>query len=222
MLILFLMKIKDDYLLVYARKDSQRLRDTFFYDTNKEKIKKDNIVLFVLIGLVLLCTIAGIVLARYDVLMVKRVPLDIPKDSTAIMSVKNTYMELITKDNLELKGKTLYGALAPKTKAVLKLSFSQPLDMRNKSFILYTRSQEPITVEAVLKDSRFFSNAGEPLTSMIEKSTNDSYVPTTFDLTKYSDNRINLNDIQQVTLYFYPKNEGTRVTIKDIVLTGKN
>lgn len=215
------MKIQDDYLLVYARKDSQRLKETFFSNT-PEKTSRDNVVLFALGALVIFCTIAGVILSRYDLFLVKRAAIDIPQNSLSILNGKNTRMEVLTAGLVERKGATLYAALPPKAKAGIKLNFAQPLDIRDKSLMLYLRCDEPMTIEAVIKDSRFLSNARTPFLFNAQKSLDENYAPTSLDFAGYLDNRINLNDIRQMTLYFYPKNEGSRIFIKDMILAGKN
>jgi len=59
------MKNDEDYLLAYARKDSQRLKETFF-TKEKEKGSRDNFIMVALIGAIVLFAIAGIILVRYD------------------------------------------------------------------------------------------------------------------------------------------------------------
>ena len=163
------MKIQDDYLLVYARKDSQRLKDTFFSDS-KEKTKKDNFVLFILIAITIFCTITGIILARYDVFMVKRTQIDMPKNALLILKDKNTILNITSLDLIQKKGSSFYAAIPPKTKAEMKLNFIKPLNLENKSIIFYLKTDETINIETIIKDSRYFSNAIAPIKIEAQKT----------------------------------------------------
>ena len=215
------MKIQDDYLLVYARKDSQRLKDTFFSDS-KEKTKKDNFVLFILIAITIFCTITGIILARYDVFMVKRTQIDMPKNALLILKDKNTILNITSLDLIQKKGSSFYAAIPPKTKAEMKLNFIKPLNLENKSIIFYLKTDETINIETIIKDSRYFSNAIAPIKIEAQKTTNDNYTVASLDFSQYPNNRLNLSHIQQMSFYFYPKDEGARVFIKNIAVTEKS
>jgi len=214
------MKIQDDYLLVYARKDSQRLKDTFFSD-NKEKRSKDNILLFSLIGIVIFCTIAGIILAHYDVMMLKRTPIETPKGSLSLI-IKNQSLQNTLSGPIEHKGPILYSAMAPNDRSIVKTDFTPSLNIRDKALTLYTRCDAPVRVETVIKDSRFFSNSRNPIISDISSSIDETYTQTVINLADYTDNKLNLGSVQQVTFSFYPKNEGTRLFVKDIVVADKD
>ena len=215
---------RDNPLFSYAYLDSERIKDTFFSPPKKKRKKKTpkkNLFLLPIIALVL---IVGFVLflTRYELMVIARQNTDIPENGVSILS-KNTLEKLscIANDERLMKKENSFIYLTiPKEKIAISLDLKKPIDLKSKYLLLYLKkSDTPLNIAVVARDTRFFSNSLNPLViEVTEKS--DSFIKVPIVLDKAGTQNTNLYQIKQITIYFYPqeKEKINWALIKDLVL----
>ena len=215
---------RDNPLFSYAYLDSERLKDTFFSPPKKKRKKKIHKKKFILLPVIALLIIAGcaVFFARYEFMVIARQNTDLPENGTSLLS-KNTLLQLscIAKDERLMKKENSFIYLTiPKEKIALSLDLKKPIDLKSGSLLLYLKkSDTPLNIAVVARDTRFFSNSLIPLVIEVsEKSESFIKVPIIFN---NADNQnTNLYQINQITIYFYPqeKEKINWALIKDLVL----
>ncbi|MFA6281441.1 MAG: hypothetical protein WCY05_02935 [Candidatus Omnitrophota bacterium] len=215
---------RDNPLFSYAYLDSERLKDTFFSPPKKKRKKKIHKKRFLILPAIVLLIIVGfaVFFARYDLMVIARQNTDLTENGTSLLS-KNTLEQLkcISKDDRLMKKENSFIYLTiPKEKIALSFNLKKPIDLKSGSLLLYLKkSDTPLDIAVVARDTRFFSNSLSPLVIEIsEKSDSFIKVPIVFNST--GSQNTNLYQINQITIYFYPqeKEKINWALIKDLVL----
>ncbi len=221
---IFVVDKRDNSLFSYAYLDSERLKDTFFSPPRKKRKKKTYKKRFIIIPLLALLLIAGVAIffARYEFMVVARQNTDMPDNGISLFS-KNTLERLsyITNDKRLMKKENSFIYLTiPKEKIALSFNLKKPIDLKSGYLLLYLKkSDTPLNIAVVARDTRFFSNSLNPLViEVTEKS--DSFIKVPIVLSKTGVQNTNLYQIKQITIYFYPqeKEKINWALIKDLVL----
>jgi len=213
---------QDDFLFAYVNRDSQRLREVFFSD-NKEKSRKDNILLITLTAVVIFTAITGIIAARYDVFLIKKVNIELPRGSHSLLDNSFAAITAGLKDPDRKKNAALKIALKPAAKKDFRFKFHKPYNLFNNLLILYIKNDKPLLFNVIAKDTAHISNALTPLSLVIAPSPQGKYNRLTLELDPHDFGRVNFSSVKELLLSFAPaNNEGVRVFVKNIVVADKN
>ncbi|MDD4954955.1 MAG: hypothetical protein PHP17_02820 [Candidatus Omnitrophica bacterium] len=215
---------RDNPFFSYAYLDSQRLKDTFFSPPKKKRKKKTHKKnIFIIAGCAVL--IAGACLfffAKYDLMVISRkLPGRIDNGVSLLSKDMLDSAICIAKDEgLMKKENALIYLAVPKESAAISFNLKKPVDLRSNSLSLYIKkSDTPLNIAVVVKDTRFFSNSLKPL--MIKVTQKDSsFIKVPISFSDLNLQNTNLYQVKQIILYFYPEDkERTNWTlIKDLVL----
>lgn len=215
---------RDNPFFSYADLDSQRLKETFFSPPKKKRKKKTHKKKFLVTGaaLILILAVCLFFFTRYDFLVISRQMPNQLKAGTSLFS-KDMLESVIynAKDEkLIKKENALIHLTIPKDHIAITFNLKKPIDLRSNSLSLYLKkSGSPLSVAAVVKDTRFFSNSLNPLTVEITQN-GASFVNVPISFSGSKPQNTNLYQIKQITLYFYPqdKEKINWILIKDLVL----
>ncbi|MFA6281945.1 MAG: hypothetical protein WCY05_05560, partial [Candidatus Omnitrophota bacterium] len=108
----------------------------------------------------------------------------------------------------------------PKEKIALSLDLKKPIDLKSGSLLLYLKkSDTPLNIAVVARDTRFFSNSLSPLVIEVSEKS-DSFIKVPIVFSNTDSQNTNLYQIKQITIYFYPqeKEKINWALIKDLVL----
>jgi len=212
---------QEDFVFAYVNRDSQRLRETFFSD-DKEKAHKDNWLLLTLTAVVIFFTVAGIIFSRYDLFLVKKTNVEAPASSLSLLSFNTTQFEPIKGSDIEKRAGAIYMAIPAAGQSGFRLPLSKTYSLTGNVLIMYLKTEKPLIIDVIAKDTNYFSNAFSPFLVKIEPAADGGYKKVSFELKEEYFNRVNLALVDQLTFYFRPlNNEGSRVFIKDIILAQK-
>jgi hypothetical protein len=212
---------QEDFVFAYVNRDSQRLRETFFSD-DKEKTHKDNWLLLALTAIVIFFTVTGIIFSRYDLFLVKKTSVEMPATSLSLLSADTTKFEQIKGNDVEKRAGSLYMAIPAAGQSGFRLPLLKTYNLTGDVMIMYVKSERPLIIDIIAKDTNYFSNAFSPFLVKVEPSIDGGYKKVSFELKTEYFTRVNLSLIDQLTFYFRPlNNEGSRVFVKDIILAQK-
>jgi hypothetical protein len=212
---------QEDFVFAYVNRDSQRLRETFFSD-DKQKARKDNWLLLTLTAIVIFSTITGIIFSRYDLFLVKKTSIETPTTSLSLLSPDTARFEQIKGNDAEKRAGSLYMAIPAAGQSGFRLPLLKTYNLTDNVIIIYLKTEKPLIIDVIAKDTNYFSNAFAPFLIKVEPSIDGSYKKISFELRAEYFNRVNIALIDQLTFYFRPlNNEGSRVFVKDIILAQK-
>jgi len=212
---------QEDFVFAYVNRDSQRLRETFFSD-NKEKTHKDNWLLLTLTAIVIFAAVAGIIFARYDLFLVKKTNIEMPTTGLSLLNPETAAVEPLKKDDLEKRAGSLYMAIPAAGQSGFRLPLTKTHSLLNNVVLIYLKTEKPLIIDIVAKDTNYLSNAYAPFLVKVEPATDGTYKKVSFELRSEYFSRVNLAMVDQLTFYFRPlNNEGSRVFVKDIILAEK-
>jgi len=209
----------------YAYVDSQRLKDTFFSPPKKKRKKKTHKKRLILLGIAaaLVIVTAAFFFIKYDFMVVAR---QIPDQADNGVSLLSKDMlesaKCIAKDERLMKKENAFIYLTiPKEHVGITFNLKKPVDLKSNSLSLYLKkSDAPLNIAVVVKDTRFFSNSLNP--AVIEVAQNDSsFIKVPIVLNNSNLQNTNLYQIKQITLYFYPqdKEKINWTLIKDLIVS---
>jgi len=215
---------RDNPFFSYAYLDSQRLKDTFFSPPKKKRKKKTSKKRFVLFGAsaILILVVGIFFFMKYDFMVIAR---QIPDSSANGVSLLSKDMlestRCIAKDERLMKKENGFIYLTvPKERVAISFNLKKSIDLRSNSLSLYLKkSDAPLNIAVVVKDTRFFSNSLNPVT--IEVTQNDpSFIKVPINFTGSNLQNTNLYQVKQIILYFYPqdKEKINWTLIKDLIL----
>jgi len=212
---------QEDFVFAYVNRDSQRLRETFFTD-NKKKSYADNRLFFILAAAAVFLTVSAIIVSHYDVIMVKRANVEIPSTSVSLLKRQIAQLTPAKKDDVEKRTGLLYMAIPAANQAGFRYTFSKPRNLFGNVLIMYLKTDKPLIIDIVAKDTGYYSNANAPFMVKVEPSLNNNYQKVSFEFRSQYFSRANLSSISQLAFYLRPiNNEGSRVLVKDILIAEK-
>lgn len=215
---------RDNPFFSYAYLDSQRLKDTFFSPPKKKRKKKTHKKKFLIIAASAILVLAASLFffTKYDFMVIAR---QIPDQLSAGISLLSKDMlestVCIAKDERLMKKENAFIYLTiPRERVAISFSLKKPVDLRSNSLSLYLKkSDAPLDIAVVVKDTRFFSNSLNPVVIKVaEGGSSFIKVPITFAGANLQNT--NLYQVKQIILYFYPqdKEKINWTLIKDLVL----
>lgn len=213
---------------VYLDLDSQRLKDTFFSTPGKSSPKK-SLFFWAITALTIVIFSVGVFtfVSKYEFLIAPRTDIEWEKNSTSLLRSQTPSVSFLGKNKLLLKrkGSSVYLKIVSGKKIGIKIDFKDPINLNSHFLFLYLKMENhPLGIDVVTRDTRFFSNSLNPLTIevMSEKKAGYTKIPITF--ANASPGNTNLSRINQIRLFFYPKDEERIfnakgwILIKDLVL----
>lgn len=211
---------RDNPFFSYAYLDSQRLKDTFFSPPKKKTHKKRFILLGASTILILAATIFFFM--KYDFMVIAR---QIPDQSNGGISLlSKDILEstiCLAKDERLMKKENAFIYLTiPKERVAISFNLKKPIDLRSNSLFLYLKkSDAPLNIAVVVKDTRFFSNSLNPVVVEVTQS-GSSFIRVPISFTGSNLQNTNLYQIKQIILYFYPqdKEKINWTLVKDLIL----
>ncbi len=215
---------RDNPFFSYAYLDSQRLKDTFFSPPKKKRKKKTSRKKFFILGAAATLILAASLffIAKYDFMVIARQIPDQAAGGTSLFSKEMLEsIRCIASDERLMKKENAFIYLTiPKERVGISLNLKKPVDLRSNSLFLYLKkSDAPLNMTVVVKDTRFFSNSLSPL--VVEVSRNDaSFVKVPIDFSGANLQNTNLYQVKQIIIYFYPQDREkiNWTLIKDLVL----
>lgn len=216
---------RDNPFFSYAYLDSQRLKDTFFSPPKKRRKKKpskNNLIVLSVTTIVALSALSFF-FANYDFMVIARQIPDASDKETSLLStdILESIQCLGDDKRLMKKENSFIYLTVPKKKIAISLTFKKPVDLHSGSLFLYLKkSDAPLNIGVVVKDTRFFSNSLSPLLIEVTESANSSFIKIPINFTDAKLQNANLYRIKQIMLYFYPgNNEKINWTlIKDLIM----
>lgn len=215
---------RDNPFFNYASLDSQRLKDTFFSPPKKKRKKKAPKKRFFIIAAisVLILAVTVFFFIKYDFMVIAR---QIPDQSAGGISLLSKDMLestiCIAKDKQLMKKENAFIYLTiPKERVAVSFNLKKPVDLRSNSLYLYLKkSDAPLNIAVVVKDTRFFSNSLNPLEVKVTRS-DSSFIKVPIIFAGSNLQNTNLYQIKQIILYFYPedKEKINWTLIKDLIL----
>ena len=215
---------RDNPFFSYAYLDSQRLKDTFFSPPKKKRKKKTHKKRLILLGAsaVLIFAAAIFFFMKYDFMVIARQIPDQYNSGISLLSKDMLESTIcIAKDERLMKKENAFIYLTiPKERVAISFNLKKPIDLRSNSLFLYLKkSDAPLNIAVVVKDTRFFSNSLNPV--VLEVTQNESsFIKVPINFTGSNLQNTNLYQIKQVILYFYPqdKEKINWTLIKDLIL----
>jgi hypothetical protein len=215
---------RDNPFFYYAELDSQRLKDTFFSPPKKKRKKKTHKkkLLIALPVAFFILAVSVFFLTKYDFMVIAR---QIPEQYNGGISLLSKDMlestVCIAKDERLMKKENAFIYLTiPKERIAVSFNLKKPVDLKSNSLLLYLKkSDTPLNIAVVVKDTRYFSNSLSPLE--FEVTQNDpSFVKVPINFSGTNLQNTNLYQIKQITLYFYPRDKEkiNWALLKDLVL----
>lgn len=211
----------------YAYLDSQRLKDTFFSPPKKKRRRKPHHKRILAAPMLLSIAIVAILLVtfftKYEFMLVKRQNAGPEQPGLSLFHSPNlSELKFLGEDKqLMRKGNSfVYLSIPPQEKVGFALSFKKPIDLAAGTLLLYLKQpEEPITIEVIVKDNKFYSNSISPLVIEVGK-TKAAYSNLPIDLKNTNIQNTNLTRITEIKLYFSHKEHENinRVLIKEIFL----
>ena len=218
------MKKDKSSVLFYSHLDNQRLQDAFFTPEKKPVKPKKKKILFLPVISVLVALLLFFIF-KYDFVLVPRSSLPKANQNPSLFS-KNLLLStsFIGQDKklMRVKKSLVYLVVPEKQKVGIKLDLKKPIDLNHNLLIFWMeKSKATFNMEVVAKDTRFFSNAREPLKIMIDKKDNSSYnkIPVQFPNTASSN--VNFAKINQIKVYFYQPAQKDKIISSDKALQFK-
>jgi hypothetical protein len=212
----------------YAYLDSQRLKDTFFSPPKKKRKKKSyqnkKFILLPAVSVIIILIAMAFFFSKYDLMVIAHQnPSEMETNGLSLLHSEILgQLNFVGKDQrLMRKANTfIYLTIPSKEKVALSFDLNKPVDLNSNSLWLYIKkSDTPIKIAVVIKDSRFFSNSLNPYIIEITQN-NNSFIKVPIDFKKSNVQNTNLYQIKQVTVYFYPqdKEKINWVLLKDLVI----
>jgi hypothetical protein len=222
---------KNDSLFPYTYIDSQRLRETFFSPQKKRTLakKKKNFPY----KIVILCGSAALFIGilvfifKYDFLVVPHARIG---SNASLLRNHSRSTAFIATNGIVSKAREtpLYLEIPTQENVKLLISLKKSANISKTPIVLYLKkSNAPLKMGIVVRDSQFFSNSLNPLILELKNTGDTEYLQVPLALSAAHLQNTNLSNINQISLYFYPpdKNESTAiknwVVIKDVVLAEK-
>lgn len=215
---------RDNPLFSYADLDSQRLKDTFFSPPKKKRKKKNTkkrLITLSAIALVILLT-AMFFFAKYDLMVVARQVSDLPDNTVSLLSMDMLESVQCTAEDKRLmkKENSFIYLTIPKERVAISFTFKKPVDLYTGALFVYLKkSDAPLNMGVVVRDTRFFSNSLNPLAIEINQ-VDSSFIKVPISFTDTKLQNTNLYQVKQIILYFYPqdKEKINWTLIKDLVI----
>ena len=215
---------RDNPFFSYAYLDSQRLKDTFFSPPKKKRKKKTHKKKILIISASAALVLGAFLFffTKYDFMVIARQIPDQINASTSLLSKDMLESTIcIAKDEKLMKKENAFIYLTiPKERVAISFNLKKPVDLRSNSLSLYLKkSDTPLDIEVVVKDTRFFSNSLNPLVIKVAQDGH-SFIKVPISFADSNLQNTNLYQIKQITLYFYPqdKEKINWTLIKDLVL----
>jgi len=215
---------RDNPFFSYAYLDSQRLKDTFFSPPKKKRKKKTHKKKFLIIGVSAILVLAASLFffTKYDFMVIAR---QIPDQLDAGISLLSKDMldetVCIAKDERLMKKENAFIYLTiPRERVAISFNLKKPVDLRSNSLSLYLKKSDmPLDIAVVVKDTRFFSNSLNPVVIKVAEG-NSSFIKVPISFAGANLQNTNLYQVKQIILYFYPQNKEkiNWTLIKDLVL----
>jgi len=189
--------------------DFKRLQESFFSsaDSTEESKKLSNKkLIFLLIGFVTLCA-AIVVFFRFDTFIL----------SPYTHALKNGALDLLSESALaeaeliwpegvsEIAEGEIRLAIPSGGKDGFSLTFADKMNLSGAKFALIVKNPETaFTIDLILRDSTFFSNAQDPLQIQVERfSKNKSFVEIPIEIDDSLAQSLNLWKINQLRFVFH-------------------
>ena len=232
---------KSDSPLTYNYVDSQRLREAFFSPPKKRTIskKKKNfppkIILFSISSLIVLLGIgASLFFLNYDFLIIPHQ--DKKLDGISILRNNTSSFSLSSSDKRTIKASTssIYVTIPNKEKTNVTIWLKKAVNLNNNPLFLYVKKTNvPLKMGVVVRDTSFFSNSLNPLVIELKNADTSSYVKIPIEFKGINLQNTNLSNINQISFSFYPLDNNNAsateksafnknwVLIKDLILMKK-
>jgi len=215
---------RDNPFFSYDYLDSQRLKDTFFSPPKKKRKKKTHKKKFLIIGAAAILVLAGSLFffTKYDFMVIARQIPDQLDAGTSLLSkdmLESTVC--IAKDDRLMKKENAFIYLTiPRERVAISFNLKKPVDLRSNSLSLYLKkSDTPLDIAVVVKDTRFFSNSLNPVVINVSEG-GSAFIKVPINFAGANLQNTNLYQVKQIILYFYPQNKEkiNWTLIKDLVL----
>ena len=213
---------------VYLDLDSQRLKDTFFSTPGKSSPKK-SLFFWAITALTIVIFSVGVFafVSKYEFLITPRTDIEWEKNSTSLLHSQTPSVSFLGKNKLLMKkkGSSVYLKIVSGKKIGVQIDLKNPINLTSHFLFLYLKMENhPLGIDAVAKDVRFFSNSLNPLTIEVVGGKKAGYIKIPIVFKNTSLGNTNLSRINQIRLFFYPKDEKTIsntkgwILIKDLAL----
>ncbi len=223
---------KDPFLSSYGYVDSQRLKDSFFSESQeknkpqKKKVDKLPIIIAVSAFILIIAAAVALLVSKYEVVIVTRNRITLKSNEISLMhDTSVASFSVITEKSIKKQaGSALHLALKPQEKTELRIQFNKPINLRNSELYLYVKNIDiPCDIGIIIRDDRFFSNYRQPLKFTIEEKPIDGYIKIPLTQENQSMQNVNPSRVQQLIVYLLPQQERIENTVilKDILLAKK-
>lgn len=216
--------------LTYSYVDSQRLQEAFFSNLEeKTPPKKKSTLLKISVVLISIFIISILLfILNYELIILPRSGPNYQKNISSLFNenILKSLKLLNADKRLMKKGKSsVYLSIPPGEKLTMKFDFKKPINLHTNILTFWIKKTNiPLNMDIIVKDTRFFSNAQNPKTLKIKKNDNSVYTKIPVYFENLASAKVNLANIKQMKIYLYHKsyNKKTPLTNNSISYWGKN
>jgi len=197
---------QESSLLYRSYLDSKRLEETFFAPPKKQpRPKKKKIILLTIIPILVVLLLFFIF--NYEFILIPRSSLETMKENPSLFArgfISSVSFIGQDKKLMRTKGSLVYLTIPQGQRVGAKFDFKKPINLnRNQILFWIKKSDAPLIMEAISRDTRFFSNAREPLKIIIDKKDDSSYNKVPIQFQSSASPNVNFTKINQIKVYFY-------------------
>lgn len=208
----------------YSDIDAERLKEIFFSSPSKRHFpKKENLKKlkkpFFFSALAIVIFIFFYINHNYHLYLIPKIEAQTATRGKSLLKSPLSRIESTKKSDLftKLKDGTVYLHLNIIPKIGLAIQLKHPLNLEDKTLILLIkRTAYPLKAKIILRDIYYISNVRNPL--WVEIKSDQHFSRGEIKLSTENFNRLNLNKINQIRIYFQPHRRETSsgIFIKDI------
>jgi len=196
----------DNITVAYPYFDTQRIRETFFDSPPPASSPKKRYFPLAISGAAFIC-LSLFLLARFQFICIPRDTRITDTAQSLLRAQAGTSVTILPNAVSRVKKvhSAVYAAIPRDGKTGFMIRFDTPRDLQKQSVRVWIKkSSEPVIMEAVIRDSNYFSNAQNPLRIELPPTETELYplgaVPL---LLRHDDTpKIRLSRIKEIKLYF--------------------